>query len=324
MALFQSFQAAIDFSCLGSYVLAIQCNLFFPALIVFKFCTIGITSFIAWTVLLLYVTLGVMPLTWWQPSWAQNFIQYTCNSAARYFPIHVVVADEESFKPGTPYMVGFEPHSALPTAMTALFARSSTLLPKGLRGSCYCLSSSICFKIPIVRQLWWWVGVRPATREAIHGILANRESVVVIPGGVQECLYMEHESEVVFLRSRTGFVRLALQHGAPLVPVYAFGQTATYGWYRPGPPWIPASVVQLISRGIGFAPLILWGAYGTAVPKHAPITVVIGKPIPVPKVESPSPELVREYLDKFITELYELFEAHKAAAGLAGRQMKII
>ena len=49
-----------------------------------------------------------------------------------------------------------------------------------------------------------------------------------MPGGVQEVLHMRHDAEVLYLRKRLGFVRLALQHGAPLVPAFAFGQCHQY------------------------------------------------------------------------------------------------
>ena len=34
--------------------------------------------------------------------------------------------------------------------------------------------------------------------------------------------------EVMYLRKRTGFVRIALNHGAHLLPVFAFGQSDLY------------------------------------------------------------------------------------------------
>ncbi len=48
----------------------------------------------------------------------------------------------------------------------------------------------------------------------MHAMLARGHSALVCPGGVQECLYMEHDREAVYLTKRTGFVRIALQHGA--------------------------------------------------------------------------------------------------------------
>lgn len=52
----------------------------------------------------------------------------------------------------------------------------------------------------------------------MHKQLAEGGTVVLIPGGVQECSFMEPGKEVAFLRSRKGFVRIALQHGEQLRP----------------------------------------------------------------------------------------------------------
>lgn len=41
-------------------------------------------------------------------------------------------------------------------------------------------------------------------------------------------------TETVYLQKRQGFVRMAIKHGAPIVPVFAFGQGKSYSWYRPG------------------------------------------------------------------------------------------
>ena len=47
----------------------------------------------------------------------------------------------------------------------------------------------------------------------MHDLLSKGGSVVVIPGGVAECAYMGPGRDVVWLKNRKGFVRIALQHG---------------------------------------------------------------------------------------------------------------
>ena len=84
------------------------------------------------------------------------------------------------------------------------------------------------FLIPIVRQLWWWVGVRPVSRSSMRSILQSGKSVVFVPGGIREIAAMKTGVEVVYLKERYGFVKLAIQMGVPLVPVFAFGQTQAY------------------------------------------------------------------------------------------------
>ena len=85
-----------------------------------------------------------------------------------------------------------------------------------------------CFYCPVVRHLWWWLGGRPASASVMHGMLERGHSALVCPGGVRECLYMEHGREAVYLTKRTGFVRIALQHGInPCHPTHG-----CIAWYK--------------------------------------------------------------------------------------------
>ena len=53
----------------------------------------------------------------------------------------------------------------------------------------------------------------PALLQVLRASLAGGTSVVLTPGGVAECFYMELEEdkEVVFLKKRTGFVKWVLR-----------------------------------------------------------------------------------------------------------------
>ena len=76
------------------------------------------------------------------------------------------------------------------------------------------------FYVPFLRHLWWWLGGRSADKKSMHSILGAGGTVVIIPGGVQECTFMEPGKEVIFLKSRKGFVRVAMQNGMPwIVPL---------------------------------------------------------------------------------------------------------
>ncbi len=145
--------------------------------------------------------------------------------------------------------------------------------------------------------------MRPISREWIGQLLDQKHIAVLVPGGVQEVLYMEHGKEVVYLSTRTGFVRLAVKHGAPLVPVFAFGQTRTYDWVRPGPPLVPNWLVERVSRTFGAVPIGMFGRYGSSMPHRAPMTVVIGRPIEVPQMDEPPKELVEQLLQRFIEDI---------------------
>ncbi|KAF5828936.1 diacylglycerol acyltransferase-domain-containing protein [Dunaliella salina] len=290
---------------LGIYVGSIQLALILPAFAAYRVYQYGILDSVGLSIILVLAVATFTPL--FTSKWTDKLIALTTSGCAEHCPFTVVHEDEEALKPGTSYVFGFEPHSALPIGIPTTFSVNSPLVPKAVRGSVYGMASSVCFVVPFVRHLWWWIGLRPASRSLIDRMLSNKISVVICPGGVRECLTMEPGLETVYLRKRQGFVRMALKHGAPLVPVFALGQSKTYSWWRPpGVDWI--------SRKFQAVPLLMWGALGTPVPHRSPVKVVIGKPIQVPKVEEPSSEQVDHYLQTFISELSALFERHNEAS----------
>lgn len=130
---------------------------------------------------------------------------------------------------------------------------------------------------------------------------------------------MQPGQEVAFLRPRTGFVKLALQYGACLVPVFAFNQSAQYSYWRPfidAPrSGLGSTLITRLARLAGFLPLIPIGRLGLPLPRKAPLTMVIGAPLVLPKIEQPSGEQIQHYLGLFIQKMEEMYAAHAEDAG---------
>ena len=145
--------------------------------------------------------------------------------------------------------------------------------------------------------------------------------VLLIPGGVAECLLLRHDGvETVYLRKRFGFVKMALQTGSHLIPAFAFGQSRIYSFWRPpSDAWLSKTLARA-----GFAPLLFWGRWASPVPFPVPVHVVVGAPLRVTKDAEPSDEAVAALLARFCDAMEALFEEHKAAAGYAQNKLVIL
>eukprot|EP00249_Psilotum_nudum_P007705 c20760_g1_i1 orf=256-1224(-) len=236
--------------------------------------------------------------------WVAKFVY---SHATSYFPIKLVVEDETAFKPNQAYLIAAEPHSIIP-AGTMMLNNLTCQLPFTTKIK-FVVSSAI-FYTPVIRHVWTWLGLVPATKKKIFSLLETGYSCIIIPGGIREMLVMQRDREIVFLKQRYGFIRTAIKTGTPLVPYFTFGQGHIYGWWRPN--W---KAYEYFSRSTGIAPMFFWGLFGSPIPRRHPLYAVLGKPIEVTKNPEPSNEEVGKVHEKFIHALEELYEKHKIAAG---------
>ena len=89
------------------------------------------------------------------------------------------------------------------------------------------LAHDLVFKLPGLRAMLSRYGTVPASPENMKRALADRAALLVYPGGDHETYRPSWESSQIDFGGRTGFVKLALETGVPIVPVVAIGGQET-------------------------------------------------------------------------------------------------
>ena len=89
------------------------------------------------------------------------------------------------------------------------------------------LAHDLVFKVPGLRALVERYGTVPASPANMSRALRRGAALLVYPGGDHETFRPSWESDQVDFAHRTGFVKLALEHGVPIVPVVSIGGQET-------------------------------------------------------------------------------------------------
>ncbi len=114
-------------------------------------------------------------------------------------------------------------HSCLFYMPDAWLVGLSLLDRRGLEQPAYALGYDLMFAVPPVRSYLQRMGIIPAAWQEAAGALAEGAAVVVYPGGDREACRPWTERNQIEFAGHTGFVKLALQTGAPVVPVVTHG-----------------------------------------------------------------------------------------------------
>jgi 1-acyl-sn-glycerol-3-phosphate acyltransferase len=260
----------------------------------------------------------------------QKFIPSTLQTwlavqVVRYFSYRMVFEELPAPREGNPdqrtrIMVA-PPHGVFPYGNLLAMLAYPTLCGDTFRG----LASSSALRPPFFKQILRSIGVIDASRHVARKTLEHGESIGISTGGVAEVFETNDNDEVILLKMRFGLIKLAIRTGSDLVPCYLFGNTKLLScWAGEGIPGL-RSVLEYISRKLGFALIVIYGRFGLPVPRRIPIFGVMGKPIPTHQIkcEEPTPEQIKQIQDILIDEMQSIFDRYKGLYGWEGKKLII-
>ncbi|KAI1281858.1 2-acylglycerol O-acyltransferase 1 [Halotydeus destructor] len=241
-----------------------------------------------------------------------------------YFPIKLIKTAD--LDPDRNYIFATHPHGAIIAGMSLNAGTEATgfsqLFP-GLRPTI--LSLDIQHWAPFLREFQLWGGACSASRASIEWLLTKEgtgNALFLVPGGMKEVVTARPGTCDLYLKRRKGFCRLALKHGADLVPVLSFGENELFNEFKPKEGSFSKVLHELFIRYLGFPLAIIHGrgifqyTFGP-VPFRRPVTTVVGRPLPVTKLDSePTKEQIDELHTKYCKILRELYDQEKTKHGL--------
>ncbi|XP_071391018.1 2-acylglycerol O-acyltransferase 3b [Centroberyx affinis] len=244
-----------------------------------------------------------------------------------YFPIKLVKTAE--LNPNKNYVLGCHPHGIMSAGAFTCFSTEScgfTEAFPGVRSSLAILAG--LFRIPLYREYIMSAGLFPVSKPSLVHLLSKSgkgNAVVIVIGGAAESLASSPGVNTVVMRQRKGFVRVALEFGADLVPVYSFGENELFRQVIFSEGSIGRKLQDLFKKIMGFAPCLFVGERLAWLPYRTPITTVVGSPISVPKCVLPTEEEVDHYHGLYMEALSKLFHEHKVGCGLSeSHELRII
>lgn len=246
---------------------------------------------------------------------------------ASYFPARLHRTVE--LEPHRKYIFGYHPHGIISHGAFAAFATEalgfSDLFP-GITNTLLTLDTN--FRVPLYRDYALAMGLASVSRESIENLLSkggrNGEgmgrAVTIVVGGARESLDAQPHSLKLVLKSRKGFVKLAIRMGADLVPVLAFGENELYDQVDSEEhPWIH-KIQMIVKKFLGFT-IPLFHARGIfnydmgMMPYRQPVNIVVGRPINVVQQGGKDNKVDEKYLDqvhaKYVDELVRLWDGYK-------------
>lgn len=236
-----------------------------------------------------------------------------------FFPVKLVKTAELS--PNKNYILGCHPHGIMSAGAFTCFSTESCgvseLFP-GVRATLAILAG--LFRLPLFREYIMSAGLCPVSKPSLAYLLSQSgkgNAVVIVIGGAAESLASSPGINTVVMKQRKGFVRVALEFGADLVPVYSFGENELFQQVILSEGSLGRRLQDLFKKIMGFAPCLFVGERMAFIPFRNPVTTVVGSPISLPKRATPSDEEVDHYHKLYMEALSKLFHEHKVSCGLS-------
>jgi len=256
---------------------------------------------------------------WWQRS-IHRFMGYGASKR------HRIVNDvQHLINPGQRYLWALHPHSILADGWHSLIAANiDSFEDSGSGPPAIGRKIALCFApviqhVPVHQEMYRDKCGGSDKDEIVRWWRTPDTDPALIPGGFAESVFAnaaERRIEYAYIKDRKGFVRIAIENGKDIVPVYTF--RATWMYYNPG---ILRGLRARFSQRF-YIGLALWlGKYGTSMPLTDKTTTVVFPPFHASKYDVAG---LDEAHAAYLQHLKANFDANKDKYGMKGVELMFV
>lgn len=249
---------------------------------------------------------------------------------AAYYPVSL--RKETDLPPDRPYLFGYHPHGIIGMGAITNFATESTGFSQhfpGIKPHLLTLSSN--FRVPLYRDILLSMGICSVSKRSCASILkrGSGQAITIVVGGAAESLRARPGTNDLTLKRRSGFIKVAIQYGADLVPVLSFGENDIYD-QMPNEKGTTVYTIQKKFQSVFGFTLPLFHGRGLLnynfglMPYRRTIVSVFGRPIHVQQNDKPTKEEVEAVQKRYIDELLRIWNTYKDTFARERRQELVI
>ncbi|KAN0088221.1 Diacylglycerol acyltransferase domain containing protein [Tylopilus felleus] len=234
----------------------------------------------------------------------------------KYFADYYPASYECDLPADRPYVFGYHPHGSGAMATFATEATGFSLAFPGIKPHLLTLTNN--FHVPLYREIIMALGVSSVSKRSCSNILKRGagQAITIVVGGAAESLSARPGTADLTLRRRLGFIKVAIQHGADLVPVFSFGENDIYEQMPNEKGTTVYALQKKFQSMFGFTLPLFHGRgllnYNLGLmPYRRRIVSVIGRPIHTQQCERPSIEELTRVQTLYIEELTRIWNTYK-------------
>ena len=224
----------------------------------------------------------------------------------KYFGYYKIINDNTCIENDKQYLITIHPHGIMPMGSIGCFGlpickNIKSTIPLLLTNNIRVGIASFCFYVPLLRDLFLFIGAIDCSKPNIEKFIKNNYSIALFVGGAEEAKFSGSGNTNIIVKKRKGFFKLAIENNLTIVPIYTFGNNNIYKSYD----------YDLYNYSYYFKKITgCWFPRGILIFKKINFISVIGKEINVNK-NSYNHDNIIKLQEKYINNLNDVFENYK-------------